>query len=252
RRALLVGINQYPKGVPPLQGCINDVFLVSSVLQECGFEADDIRVVLDDRATMAGITERLHWLLDATRPDDARFLYFSGHGALPPIYGPKGQIDRTSPCLVPYDFAWTKETALTDAALLDFYSQLPYTSHFMMVLDCCHAGGLARGTLQPRGLDPPDDIRHRLLRWDATVEMWKPRHLEPINKDLSKLKDKEMYVGTSGVETRLGRAVSLRTLANKDFDKVTRDKNHKGPYFPIVLEACGVDELSYEYQHGVI
>ncbi len=251
KRALLVGINQYPPNMPALQGCVNDVFLVSSVLQECGFEADDIRVVLDDRATIAGIQERLHWLLDATRPEDVRFLYFSGHGAMLPIYGPEGQIDRTSPCLVPYDFVWTKETAITDEALLNFYSQLPYDSHFMMVLDCCHAGGLTRGTMQPRGLEPPDDIRHRLLQWDRKLQMWKPRELHPLNKDLSKSKERDMYVGPSGAEYRLGRAISLRTLPDKEFDKVARKKNHEGPYFPVVLEACEVNELAYEYEHGV-
>src|SRR5262249_32149028 len=148
--------------------------------------------------------------------------------------------------------AWSKETAITDQTLLDFYSQLPYKSHFMMMLDCCHSGGLTRGTLQPRGLEPPADIRHRLLRWDPDLQMWKPRALPPPNKDLARSKDKELYLGASGAEYRLGRAVSLRTLPDKDFNKVRTAKGHDGPYLPVVYEACGTDELAYEYQHGVI
>src|SRR5262249_37294236 len=50
-RAFLVGINNYPDPQSRLEGCVNDVFQVSAVLQECGFAAQDIRVVLDERAT---------------------------------------------------------------------------------------------------------------------------------------------------------------------------------------------------------
>jgi hypothetical protein len=62
RRALLIGINSYPDPENVLEGCVNDVFLMSSVLQESGFEAEDIRVVLNERATTQGILERLNWL----------------------------------------------------------------------------------------------------------------------------------------------------------------------------------------------
>src|SRR5690242_5226031 len=63
RRALLVGINDYPNPANRLEGCVNDVFLMSAVLQECGFDAKDIRVVLDHRATTANILDRRHWPL---------------------------------------------------------------------------------------------------------------------------------------------------------------------------------------------
>ena len=66
RRALLIGINDYPNPANRLEGCVNDTFLMSSALQECGYQSEDIRVVLNERATAAGIMERLHWLLDGT------------------------------------------------------------------------------------------------------------------------------------------------------------------------------------------
>jgi hypothetical protein len=250
-RALLIGVNN-AKDAPPLEGCVNDVFLVSSVLQESGFQAEDIRVVLNDRATCGAIQERLHWLLDGVRPGDQRFLYYSGHGALLPAYGPDGTIDHTSPCLVPYDFAWTEQSAITDRILLDFYSQLPYDARFMMVFDCCHAGGLARGSLRPRGLEPPDDIRHRLLRWNRELQMWQSRALPSVNKDLAKSKDKADFVGASGADFLLGRAIPLRTLSNKKYDKVRDTLGHKGPFMPVVLEACTVEELAFEYDHGTV
>jgi hypothetical protein len=50
RRALLIGINNYPDPANRLEGCVNDVFLMSSVLQESGFKPDEIRIVLDERS----------------------------------------------------------------------------------------------------------------------------------------------------------------------------------------------------------
>jgi hypothetical protein len=252
RRALLVGVNAYAGKAPPLEGCVNDVFLMSSALQECGFEAEDIRVVLDDRATADGIRERLHWLLDGVNGGDVRFFSYSGHGAQLPVYGPEGRIDRVESCLAAHDFDWTPGRAITDRDLVDFYSQLPYDAHLLMVLDCCYSGGLTRGGTRPRGLDPPDDIRHRLLRWDAGVQMWKPRELPKLNPDVKKWNRAEQYAGPSGATLRLGRAMSLRGLPDKEYDKRRKQLGHKGPYLPVVYEACGEAELSYEYQHGVI
>lgn len=41
----------------------------------------------------------------------------------------------------------------------------------------------------------------------------------------------------------------LRTLAEKDY--LTRgDELPPGPYLPLIIEACGEEELSYEYRHG--
>lgn len=144
RRALLIGINAYPNPANRLDGCVNDVFLMSSVLQECGYDPEDIRVVLDDRATTANILERLHWLLDDVRVDDERVLFYSGHGAQIPAYGPRQEVDHLNECLVPYDFDWSPEHAVTDKQFVYFYSQLPYGSHFAAVFDCCHSGGLTR------------------------------------------------------------------------------------------------------------
>lgn len=250
QRALLVGINAYPEKVNRLEGCANDVYLVSAALQECGFDADDIRVVLDDRATAEGIRERLHWLLDGADANDTRFLYYSGHGAQLPVYGPRGQVDRVASCLVTYDFAWTAETAITDRDLVNLYSGLPYEARFMMVLDCCYSGGLTRGSTRTRGLDPPDDIRHRILRWDKEREMWVSRELPPLNRDLTKRTAGPSYVGDNGATLRLGRGVSLRVMPDTEYNRVRAALKHEGPFMPVVYEACGEKEFAYEYQHG--
>jgi hypothetical protein len=247
RRALLVGINDYPNPKDQLEGCVNDVFLMSSLLQECGFPADSIRVVLNKRATAKGIRERIEWLLADPLPGDFRFLFYSGHGAQIAGYGPGDTVDRLDECLVPYDFDWSRETAFTDDHFFDLYSQLPYDTTFVTVFDCCHSGGMVRqGGAKIRAVTPPDDIRHRMLKWNSDKEMWVERKIESPNRELG-----SEYTGESGAKRRLGRAISLRSLPNKDYNRVRKTYRHKGPYLPMIYQACGEDEYSYEYRHGV-
>lgn len=251
QRALLVGINEYPNPEDRLEGCVNDVFRMSAALQESGFEPEDIRVVFDDRATTAGILERLRWLLDGVCPGDTRFLYYSGHGAQIPSYGVNNVVDHVNECLVPYDFDWTTGNAITDEQFYEFYSQLPYDSHFCAMFDCCHSGGLTRhGGHKVRGLNPPDDVRHRALRWDVDTQMWADRDLAEVNKQLASVGADEDWTGTSGVEMRLGRAIGLR-LPKAEQTRRKEQHHHLGPFMPVLLQACQADQLAYEYRDGV-
>lgn len=254
-RALLVGINDYPNESDRLEGCVNDVFLMSAVLQESGFPPDSIRVCLDDRATASGILERMEWLLDDPQPDDYRVLYYSGHGATIPQYGEYNEPDRLTETLVPWDFDWSPETAIVDDQIFSMYSQLPYKTRLAMIFDCCHSGGIHRGgAAKARGIDPPDDIRHREMKWDMESEMWVPRSFDRLNAKFSSKKDvNEAFFGDSGSTTRLGRASLLRVEPEAKYkaDKRTAGRQPLGPYLPLIIEACGEAELSYEYRHGV-
>ncbi|MBZ5637939.1 MAG: caspase family protein [Acidobacteriia bacterium] len=251
RRALLVGINAYPDPANRLEGCVNDVFLMSSVLQECGFGPEEIRVVLDERATAQGILERLHWLLDDVDGGAERVLFYSGHGAQIPSYDVRGEVDHLDECLVPYDFDWTPARAIRDKQFVEFYSQLPYDARFVAIFDCCHSGGMNReGGARPRGIEPPDDIRHRALEWDLTLQMWRERKLRPQNPTLAGSKVGSAYLGRRGVTHRFGRGMALRSLPSSTYDRERKRLRHRGAYLPVILEACQEAELSYEYRDG--
>lgn len=255
RRALLVGINEYPDPDNRLEGCVNDVFRMSATLQQIGFSPEDIRVLLNERATAATIRERYTWLLEDPRPGDVRVLFYSGHGAQIPDYNSDEVIDHTDETLVPYDFDWdNRRTHLTDDAFSDLYAQLPYETVFAAFFDCCHSGGMTRaGGAKTRGLNPPDDVRHRMLRWDPDEELWVPRELDK-ERDLPRyLRGEPAYTGKNGATNRILRGVPLRTLAR---DKETRDLreralDHAGPYLPLIFEACAESEFAYEYRDGV-
>lgn len=255
QKALLVGINAYPDESSRLEGCVNDVFTMSSVLQECGVPPEAIRTCLDDRATTRGILDRLEWLLDNPKPGDELFFYYSGHGARIPQYGDDFEPDHNLETLVPWDFDWTPEKAISDDQIYSLYSQLPYDCQLVMIFDCCHSGGIHRdGGPRPRGISPPDDIRHRELKWDIETQMWVSRDFKRINEKFTSEKGvAESYFGRDGSTRRLGRASVLRGLSSAQYGRLKRDKrsgDNVGPYLPLIIEACGEEQFSYEYRHG--
>lgn len=254
QKALLVGINDYPDPANRLEGCINDVFMMSSVLQDCGVPPEAIRTCLDKRATGEGIKSRLQWLLDDPKPGDELIFYYSGHGARVPEYGNNFEPDHYVETLVPWDFNWSPETYVADEQIYELYSQLPYDTRLVMIFDCCHSGGIHRdGGARPRGITPPDDIRHRELKWDSKTQMWVSRDFQRIVDQFSPKKDVEVkYFGNSGASERIGRASMLRSISSREYNRLKKQDPAlaAGPYLPLIIEACGEDQLSYEYRHG--
>lgn len=254
RKALLVGINDYPDPENQLNGCVNDVFRMSEVLQEMGYDPSEIKVVLNERATSQNLRKMMDWLLKDAKSGDTRFFYYSGHGAQIPSSSMDGDDDdHLDECLVTYDFDWKRENAYTDKEFLKSYSQVPYGVDFVAVLDCCHSGGMTRDAgFKARGLNPPDDIRHRTIKWDPKRQMWIPRELNLSKKKLfsNNTHNKASYTGENGGTQRFGRAVSLWSEV-ADFAAAKKKYGTMGPYMPLIIEACMEKEYSYEYKHGV-
>lgn len=257
RRALLVGINDYPDPKMQLNGCVNDVYLMSAVLQECGFEPDEIRALTDRRATRAGLLERLDWLTEGVCAGDERVLFYSGHGAQIPVYGADGTPTKMCETLVPVDFDWSLEHAFTDREFLNFYSQLPYGSNFVSIIDCCHAGGMSRGALRVRGIDPPDDVRHRALRWNPEHQMWVPRDfVEAASIGRRFALDATSRSNRPSIQSStcdgMCEAIAIRPGTDAAYKSAKQDYGHEGPYVPTSIFAAGREELAAEYEHGSV
>lgn len=254
QKALLVGINDYSAPISPLEGCVNDVFLMSSVLQQCGFEPEGIRTVLNERATAKGILDRMEWLLEDAKSGDELIFYFSGHGARYPEYNAYDEPDRFIECLVTADFDWSRDRCIKDRDIVEIYSQLPYDCRFVMVVDACHSGGIHKdGNARVRGLAPPDDIRHRMLYWDRKKRMWDNRKFDKLQSEYTRSRTDEIEMfGPGGTSELLGRGSMLRTLSEKEFSSLKKKNPERalGAYLPLVLEACQADEYAYEYRHG--
>jgi hypothetical protein len=92
---------------------------------------------------------------------------------------------------------------------------------------------MTRGGARAKGIDPPDDVRHRAIRWSRRHQMWVPRDIE------QKLQ-------------RLGFATSHRPESRAQFTAARRAYGHKGPFMPLLLYAARENELAGEYDHGSV
>ena len=261
RRALLIGINEYPNPDDRLEGCVNDVFRMSSALQHIGFEPEEIRIVLNERATADGIRRRFAWLMEDPRPGDVRVLFYSGHGTQIPDYSADETVDHKDESLVAHDFDWNNPaTHLKDDDFNQLYAQLPYDTTFAGFFDCCHSGGIARmGGARIRGLNPPDDIRHRMLRWNRRERIWEPREFAEKRKErglksyLSSWNKTavEKFTGEDGATSRKFRSINLSQMDGAFYSRQKELFGHKGPYLPMIFEACRESQFAYEYRDGV-
>lgn len=170
---LLIGIDRYPY-VPPLQGCINDIEAIASVLtRNFGFPAANLSMLRDAQATRRGIQDALEALLQRVRTDDIVVVHYSGHGSrIPDREGDKPSgMDET---IVPYDSGRGEGRAnldITDDELFLWLLELTaVTRNVTLVFDCCHSGTIVRDSYgcavrwvepdrRPIGALPPSPIR---------------------------------------------------------------------------------------------
>lgn len=256
RRALVVGINDYPEAGARLDGCINDTYLISRMLQESGYDAGDIRLLHDARATRANFVERLEWLVEGARAGDERVLFYSGHGTQLPTYGSSGEADRMDETLVLYDFDWDDEnTHFTDKLFRQFYSHLPFDPNghgakLTVMFDCCYAGGMARGNGRVRGITPPSDIRHRMLRWDPYAGDW-DRRVYSAGSDGRDFSEQESNVRElTRTRSTQGAAIGLRPEKKAQLQRQGKLYGHHGPYMPLMLYAARENQKASEYEVG--
>lgn len=174
KRALLVGINAY-RSVTALRGCVNDTTNLRLILKEqAGFNNDEIRMLVDARATKANIEDRLGWLVDGAKPGDLLVLHFSGHGSQVRDRDEEDELaDQLDEILCPWDMDWDG-TYITDDYLTQ-HLRVPEGVVLEVILDCCNSGdgtselGFSQPDAgghperQPRFLQPPVDIvaRHQ-------------------------------------------------------------------------------------------
>ncbi len=164
RRALLVGINDY-QGINDLRGCINDVTNMRNILKRyLGFANEDIRVLVDNRATKANILYRLSWMVKNAKPGDFLVFHFSGHGSQIRDRDGDELRDRMDELICPWDMNWD-DGFITDDDLNGILKKLPKNVLLEVFLDCCHSGtGLRDMSLgRPAELGPDEPVLVRYL-----------------------------------------------------------------------------------------
>ncbi|HEY4642050.1 MAG TPA: caspase family protein [Thermoanaerobaculia bacterium] len=171
RKAVIVGISDYADSAPELPAAETEAEEWKNLLmQQYGFQAQNIRMVNSPRATKLAIMERLEWLLTDVEDGDQLFFSFHGHGSRVIRRNLNGMVhDEQDEGLVAYpergDDVEKQSLYDDDLARLVLLSKLPTYANLTFVLDCCHSGGInLREPDQPR-VFIPRDIAHRDRDW---------------------------------------------------------------------------------------
>jgi hypothetical protein len=164
-RAVLIGIDDYPR--KPLGGCVNDIDQIERVLLDrlnvpaeriTRFAAPAVRAASTSRLsslqpTRDALRGFLEKLAEEVGPDDAVFLYYSGHGSRVTTKVNGQLISREA--LVPVDY-WNEDAPQSQRLLYDYelnglLARGPERAGpLTVVLDCCHSASVDRGNGERR------------------------------------------------------------------------------------------------------
>ena len=166
KKALLIGINIYkPELGANLRGCVNDVETMRKLLVDnFKFLPENVRVLVDERATKQRILDRLKWLLNRSKAGDELVFHYSGHGSQVRDRNGDELDDQLDEILCPHDLDW--DDPLTDDVLAALFKQLPEGVHLTMLCDACHSGTISKSMSEiyrntSKSILPPFDIRSR-------------------------------------------------------------------------------------------
>jgi metacaspase-1 len=138
KRALCIGINDYPGTGSDLAGCVNDANDWAVVLKKRGFSVEKI---LNKQATGDAIRKGIKALVTQAKRGDLVVVQYSGHGSfVPDVDG--DEPDGTDECLCPYDIA--SKGPITDDEMFDLFSVRQQGVKVFMISDSCHSGTVAR------------------------------------------------------------------------------------------------------------
>ena len=161
KRALCVGINDYPYDGSDLNGCVNDAQSWAELLRDhYDFPSSDITLLLDQQATRRRMLDDLDRLVKGATKGDVLVFTNSSHGT---YVAEKGGDEPTyDEALCPYD---TAENVIVDDDLRELLGNLPAGVRVTVISDSCHSGTVTRAGVSDNlpGIRTPDDRRVRFL-----------------------------------------------------------------------------------------
>lgn len=161
KKALCVGINDYPGEGSDLNGCVNDAKAWADLLiKNHAFPSGSVTLLLDGKATKAGIMAGLKKLLAGAKSGDVLVLTNSSHGTY--LADTDGDEPRYDEALCPFD---CDINLIVDDELRGLFSGLAKGVSLSVISDSCHSGTVTRAAVNENipGLKTPDDRRVRFL-----------------------------------------------------------------------------------------
>jgi hypothetical protein len=169
KKALCIGINNYPGTHMDLNGCINDANDWSDALGARGFSVSKL---LDDQATKAAMVTAMGSLISKAAKNDSLVITFSGHGTYQPDTD-GDEVDGLDEGLCPYDLQ-TNGAALIDDEIKALFATRKPGVRIVLLTDSCHSGTVTRAAKA----EPSADTRPRFM----PMGNWLPDKLLPKNR----------------------------------------------------------------------
>ena len=137
--AVVIGISNYQNINALPEAVLNDARDVAAVLTSrdyCGYEEQNLHLMLDEDATLIRIREALRKVTSASRPEDTVLIFFSGHGTV--VNGPDGPLSAILP--VECDLGVLNDTSLCEPELSESLQGI-LAQRLLVFIDACHSGG---------------------------------------------------------------------------------------------------------------
>lgn len=161
KKALCVGINDYPYEGNDLNGCVNDANAWADLLVEhYGFPRDNIKMLFDAEATKANILAALKSLVAEAKPGDMLVFTNSSHGTY--VADTDGDEEKYDEAMCPYD---CDTDLIVDDELREIFGNLADEVNLTVISDSCFSGTVTRVAVAENipGLKTPDNRRVRFL-----------------------------------------------------------------------------------------
>jgi hypothetical protein len=165
-KAVLVGIDKYDNITN--KGCVNDVLAMRDILRfKHSVLEQDIRMVVNGRATYDNILDRLEWLISHSKKTQNLLFYFSGSGTQIPTrdYEIEVGVDAFDEAICPSDFTFNVSNPLfhSFSDLHTIIKEKDKSCRLVIVLDCSYAGNV----FSP-GMNPSDVVHKAAVKAIST------------------------------------------------------------------------------------
>jgi len=167
KRAVCIGINDYPGTFNDLSGCVNDANDWADLLRNDFSFGDNIRLLTDAHATRDNILQALGDLCTGAQSGDIVVFTYSGHGTWVYDQGERDESDNRDEAICAHD------GNILDDEIRAVIRQLDPDVHLTVISDSCFSGTVTRAMLErahgtdtesaenapkPRYMPPVDDI----------------------------------------------------------------------------------------------
>ncbi|MEW6402746.1 MAG: caspase family protein [Chloroflexota bacterium] len=156
KRAVCIGINNYPGSLNDLNGCVNDAKDWAVLLQGFGFE---VSLMLDSQATRQNVKAALSALVSSTGAGEVAVFTYSGHGTQ--------SFDFTSDEADSYDEVLSVyDGNIVDDDLRTIINTIHPQATLVVISDSCFSGTVTRLTptkARPRFMPPAHGVTRNVV-----------------------------------------------------------------------------------------